>query len=289
MSLRSPATDRSLFSGSLLISFALHLGLVALVLFGGGWPQPGPPPVLTVNLVAPGSAPGPGGPSASAGAPRPQAKSPGAPPAPKVQPAPPSPRIKKKPKKRRAQPLPKPRPLKALPDIPPRPTPPVVQAPTPPKSAALRPVSPSASAAPTAGSSRAGSGGSAGAGQAGAGAARSAVLGYGRGGQGGGQLTAQHHYLQLIRARILAQRQYPYMARQRRQQGVVRLRFTLCPAGTLSRGVEVVKPSGFALLDKQAQQCVLAAAPFPPFPFDLKRERLTVNLPIIYKISDLDR
>jgi protein TonB len=79
------------------------------------------------------------------------------------------------------------------------------------------------------------------------------------------------------------------MSRQRRQEGMVRLRFTLSPAGTLSQGVEVVKASGFSLLDKQARQCVLAAAPFPPFPRDLKRDRLTVDLPIIYKISELDR
>jgi TonB family protein len=70
---------------------------------------------------------------------------------------------------------------------------------------------------------------------------------------------------------------------------VVRLRFTLCSAGTLSQGVEVVKASGFGLLDEQARQCVLAAAPFPPFPLDLKRDRLTVDLPIIYKISEVSR
>ena len=287
-------TERGLFSGSLLISLGLHLALATLVLFWGGLSRPGPPPVLTVSLVAPESAlPGPGSSPSPAGDPGAQAKSPGAPPAAKVQPAPPPLKIKKKMKKRQAQPLPKPRPEMAIPDIPPRPTPPpVVQAPTPVRPAALRPASPPAPTAPSAGSSRAGTGGTAGAGQAGAGsgAASSAVLGYGQGGQGGGNpVNAQRHYLKLIRARIVAQRKYPYMSRQRHQEGVVRLRFTLCSAGTLSQGVEVVKASGFDLLDKQARQCVLAAVPFPPFPLDLKRDRLTVDLPIIYKISELNR
>ncbi|MEJ2091255.1 MAG: TonB family protein [Syntrophobacterales bacterium] len=293
MSLLPSATERGLFSGSLLISLGLHLVLATLVLFGGGLSKPGPPPVLTVSLVAPGSAlPGPGGFPALAGAPGAQAKSPGAPSA-AVHPAPPPPKIKKKPKKRQAKPIPRPRPQRALPEIPARPTPPpVVQAPTPPKPAALHPAIPPTPAAATAGSSRAGSGGTAGTGRArvGSGAPSSAVLGYGQGGKGGGSpATAQRHYLKLIRARILAQRKYPYMARQRHQEGVVRLRFTLCPAGTLSQSVEVVKPSGFDLLDKQARQCVLAAAPFPPFPLDLKRERLIIDLPIIYKISELER
>jgi len=79
------------------------------------------------------------------------------------------------------------------------------------------------------------------------------------------------------------------MARQRRQEGVVHLRFTLSPAGALSQGVQVVKASGVHQLDEQAQQCVQAAAPFPPFPLDLQRERLTIELPVIYKISELER
>jgi len=296
MNLLPAATERGLFSGSLLISVGLHLALATLVVWGGGLSKHGPPPVLTVSLVTPEPGlPGHGACPAPAGAPGVQAKSPGAPTATAVPPAPPSPKLKKKPKKRRAQPLSQPRPERVLSEIPPRPTPPVVQTPTPPRAAALRPAAPCVPAAPSAGSSRPGSGVTAGAARVGtgygSGSASSAVLGYGQGGKGGGgnPATAQRHYLKLIRARILAQRQYPYRARQRHQEGVVRLRFTLCSAGTLSQGVEVVKASGFGLLDEQARQCVLAAAPFPPFPLDLKRDRLTVDLPIIYKISEVSR
>ena len=122
----------------------------------------------------------------------------------------------------------------------------------------------------------------------GSGAPSTAVLGYGQGSTGGGvnPVKAQNDYLKLIRARILGKRAYPHLARRHQQEGVVRLRFTLSPAGALSQGVKVVKPSGFQLLDDQARQCVLAAVPFPPFPPNLKRNSLTVEVPIVYKLTD---
>jgi protein TonB len=89
-----------------------------------------------------------------------------------------------------------------------------------------------------------------------------------------------------VRARILAQRHYPPLARQRHQEGVVRVRFRLSAAGTLCQEVRVVRPSGFSLLDAQARQCVAAAAPFPPFPPELSRDYLTVEVPIVYRLTD---
>jgi TonB family protein len=67
---------------------------------------------------------------------------------------------------------------------------------------------------------------------------------------------------------------------------MVRLRFTLSNTGALSRGVQIVKPSGFDVLDEQASQCVLAAAPFPPFPPELRKSSLTVEVPIVYQLKD---
>jgi|GEM_PF-2317878 len=305
----STATERGLFSGSLALSIGLHAVLAMLVLMLGGiGRQPAPPPVLTVNLVAPPAArPGSGGSSGPAGAPGPKAGAPkqpaAAPAATLAQPAAPPVKPKlRKPRKRAAAPMPRPRPqaqrTMALPR--PRPTPPpVVPEPLRPRPAAPPVASRPSVPAPESSSFGAAQSGGARAGRAaagtgsgsGSGPPSSAVLGYGQRGPGGGggALAAQRHYLQLIRARILAQRKYPYMARQRRQEGVVRLRFTLSPAGSLSQGVQVVKPSGHSLLDEQARQCVLAAAPFPPFPLDLRRDRLAVELPIIYKISELER
>ena len=294
MSRRSIVREPGFFSGGLALSLGLHAGLAALVLLGGAFHPPASPPVLTVSLVAPESThPGAGGSLAAAGTPGVQKTTSSPPLATLAPPAPPP--AQPKPMKRqnpRGAPVSRARPQPTLMPLPPRPAPThAVQAPEAPSTPT--PVS-GPVAAPFRGQSSGpdlgGRQATAGRGAAGtgSGAAYSAVLGGGQGG-GGNPAAAQRRYLNLIRTRILAQRKYPYMARQRRQEGVVRLRFTLSPAGALSQGVQIVKPSGYNLLDEQARQCVLAAAPFPPFPVDLQQERLAVELPIIYKISGLDR
>jgi periplasmic protein TonB len=287
--------ETGLFSGSLVLSVGLHAALAALVLLGSGGQKPAPPPVLTVSLVAPEAGrPGPGGPPGPASPPGAPKAAPGPPPAALAPPAPPLAPKPRKAAKRPAAPVSRLQPEKALTPLPQRPPPPPEgPAPIAPlTSAAQRPVSPPSLGQPP-GAPSGGPGGTGGPGGAAtdSGPASSAILGSGQGGPGGGgnPAAAQHRYLKIIRARILAQREYPYLARQRHQEGVVRLRFTLSPAGVLSQGVQVVKPSGFALLDEQARQCVRAAAPFPPLPLDLQRERLTIELPIIYKLSELVR
>jgi protein TonB len=107
-------------------------------------------------------------------------------------------------------------------------------------------------------------------------------------GRGRNPVEAQRQYLNVIRTRILAKRHYPPLARQRREEGVVRLRFTLSSGGALAQGVQMVTPSGFQTLDDQARHCVLAASPFPPFPPELQRDCLTVEVPIVYKLTELD-
>jgi len=302
----TPARERGLFSGSLALSVGLHAALAVLVLLLAGGRPPAPPSVLTVSLVAPPAArPGPGGSPGSAGVPGSQAGSPqkpaDAPAATLAQPAPPPAKPKpRKAKKRATPPVPRPQPqpqqaLTPPPRVVPEPSPPAP--PTPPAPVPPRATASSSTPTPARGWSGGEPSGTAAAGRAaagpgsGTGTTSSAVLGYGQRGPGGGghPAAAQSTYLKLIRARILAQRKYPYMARQRRQEGVVRLRFTLSAAGALSQGVQVVQPSGHNLLDDQARQCVLAAAPFPPFPRGLPRERLAIELPIIYKISELER
>jgi len=268
------------FSGSLALSAGLHAALVTLVLLWGGVGRPLAPPILTVTLVAPGpSAAPPGtGDAPAPGLSKTAAVLPPARPAPPVRFAPP--RVAKKPVRREAPPLPRPEPELVV--LKPSVKPPLLPAglPGPTKVAASSPAAPAASGS-SGGQVRVGPGGPS-----------SAVLGFGGGGPGpgGGHTTqTQNDYLKLIRARILAKRDYPLQARQRHQEGVVRLRFTLSAAGALAQGVQVVKPSGFLVLDDQARHCVQAAAPFPPIPPDLKRDRLTVEVPIVYQLSTPER
>ena len=276
--------------GSLMISLGMHALLAALVLYAGGLQKPAAAPVLTVSLVSaaplqPGLGGEQGTPAAGSGraAPLEVPKAP-----PKKKPAPNKPPRKKAPAYEAAEPE------KSAAVLPLRPTAPLpVKAPPPPaKTALVAPPSTSGVSSLNPGGAAAGTAGAAGpsrAGLGGGGGPGSGGSGGGGDGKGDGRALAQvqRHYLNLIRTRILAKRSYPLLARQRRQEGTVRLRFTLSPAGRLAEGVQVVKPSGFELLDEQARQCVLAAAPFPPFPEELKRPSLTVELPIVYKLTEL--
>lgn len=285
-----------LVSGSLALSVGVHAALVALLLYGGGFSRPAAPPVLTVSLVAPAPLPaGPGKDSPRAGGPPEPAASPGPPAArptkraalprqtPKKAPSPPAPL------------RPQPEPELAAPLTPPWPTPPVrVSTPAPPTLAA-RPPGPAPSAAPSSGSSVGASGPATGTAPTGGGSGAlsrgtpgsGSGAGSGPGGDGSAAVGIQRQYLNLIRARILAKRSYPLKARQQHQEGTVRLRFTLSAGGSLAQDVQVIKPSGFQLLDDQARHCVQAAAPFPPLPPELQRSSLTVELPIVYKITEV--
>jgi TonB family protein len=258
--------DRRLFAGGLILSLCLHLGVVGLLLAAGWGPMAAPPLVFKVDLVAGPEAGGGPGPAAApkSGTPSPLAT--------------------------RPLPLKKPRYARRLP-VPASPvqetTPPIPKTASTSLTLASPPRTPGPIPATLPGSdAKAGSSG---------GGTGSAVLGYGPGsgsggsGQGGGPGgpgTAQSRYFSLVRARILAHRHYPSLARLRHQEGLVRVRFSLSPGGTLRKDVEVVRPSGYHLLDEQARRCVLAAAPFPPFPVELQRDHLTIEVPIVYRLTD---
>ncbi len=263
-------------AGSLILSLGLHLVLVAFVLVAGWQKAPLAPAILEVSLVAPpvgGGAASPG--EARNRGPAPEIKAKASHPATKPRVAIQTAKASTPPVKKVRRESELPAPLALAP-----PAPPPRQ--TPVDSGQNRDAS-----GPQGSGSAAKSGGAVGSGLGTGSATGTGERGHGTGNGGpGGLAAAQTQYLSLIRARILAHRQYPPLARARHMEGVVRLRFVLAHNGALSRGVQVVKPSGFSVLDEQASQCVLAAAPFPPFPPDLRQNSLTVEVPIIYRLKD---
>jgi protein TonB len=253
--------DRRLFRTCLLLSAGLHLALAGAGVVTGWGRTLAPPAVLEVKLVAPAPAPGEGlgSPPAPGGSPQ-SAMAPALPPP-----------VKKNPVARPRPAAPPPEAVKAA-------TPPVSPAsPSLALAVAPRPVNPGTATF---------TGNSGGLGNGNPAPGQGSGGGPGGGGSGLGNGRAGGDYLGLIRSRILAQRQYPARAREKHQEGVVRVRFRLSASGGLSRGVEVVKPSGYSLLDEQARQCVLAAAPFPPLPRDLKQDHLTIEVPIVYRLTE---
>lgn len=85
--------------------------------------------------------------------------------------------------------------------------------------------------------------------------------------------------LALIRARIVAQRRYPDLARRRGISGVVRLAFRIRPDGRVTD--LVVRRRVDPLLDAAAEEAVRAAAPLPPMD-----EALEVDLDFSLRAAD---
>jgi len=255
--------DRRLFLTSLLLSAGLHLALAGAGVMTGWGRTLATPVVLEVKLLAPAPAPGEGlgSPPEPGGLPQ-RATAPARPPV-----------VKKKPMARPRPVAPPPEPVKAAAPAthPASPTSPSLALAVPPRPVTAGPAA--ISGGPGVGNGHLAPGPGFGGGPGG-------------GGRGLGGGKARGDYLGLIRARILAHRQYPARAREKQQEGVVRVRFRLSASGALAQGVEVVRPSGFSLLDDQARQCVQAAAPFPPLPRELQQDHLTIEVPIVYRLME---
>lgn len=208
---------------------------------------------------------------------------------PKPWPAPP-PQVKPKPK-------PVLRPRKAVEPLPPETPPPSLAIPIPRRTPPPEPVKPipeskttaaasqAASAASGGGRSAGGSGGGSGAGVGvGPGSGVGAGRGTGAGGIGTGTGSALQAYLQQVRRLLERHKHYPPMARRQLQEGVVVLRFTIAASGRIeSTGVN--RSSGHSLLDQEAKETVHRVGVFPPFPPGLDRDRLTIEVPLAFRLS----
>ncbi len=76
---------------------------------------------------------------------------------------------------------------------------------------------------------------------------------------------------------------YPYQARQRNEQGVVLLAFSIDRAGhVVSR--RIVKSSGYADLDAEVLALVERAQPMPAFPPSMTQAQLDLTVPIRFSL-----
>lgn len=93
----------------------------------------------------------------------------------------------------------------------------------------------------------------------------------------------QKDYYSKLKAYLDRYKRYPHAARLRREQGVVQVKFNLNRDGHIL-SYAVVKSSGFAALDEEAQSLMARAGRLPPFPDDMTEERLEVHLPIAFSM-----
>jgi protein TonB len=78
---------------------------------------------------------------------------------------------------------------------------------------------------------------------------------------------------------------YPTMARRRNIQGVVVVVFTIASGGQVE-SFRIKQTSGHDLLDEGAQNTLHRVKHFPPFPAALERQRLTVEVPLAFRLRN---
>ena len=81
---------------------------------------------------------------------------------------------------------------------------------------------------------------------------------------------------------------YPRAARLAGQQGSVVVRFVIDRNGAVL-SIVLEKPSGHAILDREAVEMIERAEPFPTMPGEMSGEVLELRVPIAYKIDDISR
>lgn len=96
---------------------------------------------------------------------------------------------------------------------------------------------------------------------------------------GGGQAG----YYGLIMARLERVKRYPEAERRLGSQGRVMVRFVLARGGELL-DCGIAQGSGRQALDQEVLRMVRAAAPFPPFPQEMARARLTLLVPVDFSL-----
>ena len=92
-----------------------------------------------------------------------------------------------------------------------------------------------------------------------------------------------NRYLLRIKKQLMQHKVYPPELKRKKQQGVVRLRFTIAADGSVA-AQRVEEGSGISRLDAAALAVLADAAPFPPIPESLGRHSLTLVLPINYSL-----
>lgn len=269
--MESPSGAKAVWLWALLGSLAIHLTLLAAAL---SWKTPLPPrarrvvPVEAVTLARFKAQPAGGGhpaPAAQTSAPAPLP----------VQSAKPRPKAKSKPPA--SQPAKKAVALEMAEMPAPTPLPPALSLPKPASSSGAP-----ASGSSTAGHARPGSSEPRQGGGSGGGSGSGSGLDRGPG-QGTGSLL--QGYLREVRRLLERQKEYPHMAQRLNLQGVAVLQFSIAADGQVE-ALNLCQSSGHEILDKAAQETVRRVGRFPPLPADLGRQRLTVEIPLAFRLRN---
>ena len=91
-------------------------------------------------------------------------------------------------------------------------------------------------------------------------------------------------YLAMVRLKIEQHRKYPPQARIKQNEGKVIVRFIITREGA-ARKIKVIKSSGHTSLDEAGLKAIRTSAPFPKPPANLFKQEISIELPIIFKLT----
>lgn len=91
-------------------------------------------------------------------------------------------------------------------------------------------------------------------------------------------------YQDAIKRRIEEKRRYPYIARVRKYEGVVSVKFKISRDGSLGK-IQINKTTSHNILNDEAIKNLQRAQPFPHFPDDIKKDYIFINTDIVFKLK----
>lgn len=104
------------------------------------------------------------------------------------------------------------------------------------------------------------------------------------GGTGKGSSDEMALFKTMVRTKIERAKFYPMWARKRGFEGVVGVKFTIQPDGSV-KDVNVVKPCHCDVLNKAACEAIMKAAPFNPKPKDIEGKEMPMEIDISFKLE----
>jgi protein TonB len=99
----------------------------------------------------------------------------------------------------------------------------------------------------------------------------------------GGNPDAAPDYFSTLAAWLNKHKRYPRRARQRQQQGIVKVWFAIDTEGQVLSH-RIVGSSGHRLLDQEVEELLERASPLPPMPADIQQAKLEITVPIVFSL-----
>ncbi len=90
-------------------------------------------------------------------------------------------------------------------------------------------------------------------------------------------------YLTEVRSQIENKKYYPYKEKMLNREGMVRIRFSLKPDGSV-HAVQIIQASTHSGLNKAALKSIQKARPFPIFPKEITKPNITLEYTLNYFI-----